>query len=136
MPTNPRAWIRAALLLGVVYFVIGRYFPNPAENSRVWRLAAWALSGVAYMTHIAYEHFRLRSPSRAAATHVAVGVALGAFGLAAAAMLHSLSTAPAIRPLWLFALIAWPAFTGLPAWIGAFVAATFLRRLGPERPVS
>jgi hypothetical protein len=126
--------VRVALLFGAVYFVIGRFFPNPAENARAWRLGAWALSGLAWAAHVAYEHFRLRQPARATATHVAVGVALGAFGLAAAAMLHAMSASPEIRPVWLVALVAWPAFTGLPAWLGAFVAATILRRLSPGAP--
>jgi hypothetical protein len=124
-----QAWVRAALLLGVVYFVIGRAFPVPVNNAHVWRLAAWIISGVAYTTHIWYEHFRLRNSPRSAALHVAVGVAIGAFGLAVAGMIHSLSTASSIRPVWLIALVAWPAITAVPAFLGALVATAILRRL-------
>jgi lysylphosphatidylglycerol synthetase-like protein (DUF2156 family) len=124
-----QAWVRAALLFGVVYFVIGRAFAVPVNNVHVWRLAAWIISGIAYATHIWYEHSRLRNSPRSAALHVAVGVAIGAFGLAVAGMIHSLSTTSSIRPVWFLALVAWPAITAVPAFLGALVAAAILRRL-------
>ena len=40
-----RGSLRAVLLLGGVYLLIGRVFAAPADHVRVWRLAAWALSG-------------------------------------------------------------------------------------------
>jgi lysylphosphatidylglycerol synthetase-like protein (DUF2156 family) len=124
-----QAWFRAALLLGVVYFLIGRVFALPVNHVRVWRLAAWMVSGGAYAAHIWYEHFRLRNSPRLTAVHVAVAVAIGAFGLAVAGMIHSLSTATAIRPAWLLALVIWPAVTAVPAFLGALVAGAMLRRL-------
>ena len=54
-------WLRVALLLGAVYLLIGTVFPVPANHVRVWRLAAWVVSGVAFAVHIGYERFRLRS---------------------------------------------------------------------------
>jgi hypothetical protein len=129
MDVSRGRWIRPALLVGVVYFLIGRGFAAPVTNVQAWRLAAWMLSGVAYATHIWYEHFRLRNPPRSAALHVAAGVAIGAFGLAVAGMIHSLSTTSSIRPVWFLALVAWPAFTAVPAFLGALVAAVILRRL-------
>jgi hypothetical protein len=122
-----QAWVRAALLLGATYFLIGRLFALPA-NQHVWRLAAWMVSGVAYAAHIGYEHFRLRNSPRLTALHVAVAVAIGAFALAVAGMIHSLSTASAIRPAWLLALVIWPAVTAVPAFLGALVAGAILRR--------
>jgi hypothetical protein len=127
-----QSWFRAALLVGVVYFLIGRLFALPASHVRVWRWAAWVASGGVYAAHIAYERFRLRSSTRAGAWHVAVAVAIGAFALAVAGMVHSLSTAPAIRPAWLVALVAWPAFTAVPAFLGALVAWAVLARV-PRR---
>lgn len=124
-----QAWIRAALLLGVVYFLIGRLFALPANHLRVWRLAAWMVSGGVYAAHIGYEHFRLRNSPRLTAFHVAVAVAIGAFALAVAGMIHSLSTTSAIRPAWLLALVIWPAVTAVPAFLGALVAGAMLRRL-------
>ena len=122
-------WIRAALLVGVVYFLIGRIFAGPTNHVHVWRLAAWLVSGVAYAAHIGYEHFRLRNSPRLAALHVALAVAIGAFALALAGMIHSLSTAPGIRPAWLLAMVVWPAVTALPAFLGALVAGAVLPRL-------
>jgi len=125
---HSQAWIRAALLLGVVYFLIGKLFALPANHVHLWRLAAWMVSGGAYAAHIWYEHFRLRNSPRITAVHVAVAVAIGAFALAVAGMIHSLSTGSAIRPAWLLAIVAWPAITALPAFLGALVAGTILPR--------
>ena len=50
MPTHAserHGWLRAALLVGVAYVVVGRVFALPGEHARLWRLAAWLVSGVA-----------------------------------------------------------------------------------------
>lgn len=127
---RPQPWIRAALLIGVVYFVIGKVFSLPADHVQVWRLAAWLVSAAAYAAHIWYEHFTLRNSPRFAALHVAVAVAIGAFALAVAAMIHSLTTTSTIRPMWLLAVVLWPILTGVPAFLGAFVIGSLL----PSRP--
>jgi lysylphosphatidylglycerol synthetase-like protein (DUF2156 family) len=126
-PRQP--WIRAALIVGAAYFVIGRVFAVPSANLRLWRLAAWMLSGLAYATHIWYELFKLRNSSRSTGLHVALAVAIGAIGLALAGMIHSLSTGSPLRPAWLLALVLWPAITAIPAFLGALVAAAVLSRL-------
>jgi len=126
-PRQP--WIRAALIVGAAYFVIGRVFAAPSANLRLWRLAAWLLSGLVYAAHIWYEHFRIRNPPRSTALHVALAVAIGAIGLALAGMIHSLSTGTALRPAWLLALVLWPAITASPAFLGALVATAILSRL-------
>jgi hypothetical protein len=123
-----RAWVRAALLVGAVYFLIGRGFAAPADHVHIWRLAAWMVSFAAYGVHIWYEHFRLRNSPRVAAVHVAVAVAIGAAALAVAGMIHSLSTASGFRPAWLVAIVVWPAMTALPAFLGALVAGAILSR--------
>ncbi len=135
MDASRREWVRAALLLGVVYLIIGRVFALPTTHVRVWRLAAWIISGGAYAAHIWYEHYRLRNPPRSTALHVAVGVAIGALALAVAGMIHSLSTASAIRPTWLLAIVLLPAITGVPAFLGALVAGTILRRFSRSADV-
>ena len=94
-----------------------------------WRLAAWLVSGVAYSAHIGYEQFKLKNSPRSLGLHVAVATAIGAFALAVAGMVHSLSAASAVRPAWLLALAAWPAFTAIPAFLVAFAAGTVLVRL-------
>ena len=127
-------WLRVALVVGIVYVVIGRVFALPAEHVRGWRLAAWVVSGVAYAAHIVYERFSLNSSPRSAALHVALAAAIGAFGLAVAGMIHSLSTASAIRPAWLLALVAWPAITAVPAYVAALLAGAVLALVHPIRP--
>jgi len=117
------------ILVGVAYFLIGRLSTLPADHVHMWRLAAWLLSGVAYAAHIGYEHSSLRNPPRSIASHAALAVAIGAVGLAVAGMIHSLSTTSGMRPAWLLALVAWPAVTAIPAFLGALVAASVLARL-------
>lgn len=126
-PSQP--WLRLALLTGICYFIIGRLFPVPASNVRVWRLAAWVVSGVVFSMHIGYEHFKLRNFPRVAAWHTAVAVAIGAFLLAAAGMIRSLWTTSTMRPAWLIALVLWPVFTALPAFLLALVFTAVLVRL-------
>src|ERR671937_1504351 len=118
-----QVWIRAAILVGVVYLLIGRLFAAPASHQRLWRLAAWVVSGVLYAAHIGYEHFKLRQSTRDTALHVALAVAIGAFLLAVAGGLHSLATTSSVRPLWFLALGLWPIATAVPAFFVALVAA-------------
>jgi hypothetical protein len=94
-----------------------------------WRLAAWAVSAVAYAAHIGYEHFKLRSSPGVTALHVALAVAIGAIGLAVSGMIRSLSTASGFRPIWVVALVAWPAITAVPGFLVALVISTLLRRV-------
>jgi hypothetical protein len=123
-----RSWIGTALLLGVVYSLIGILFALPADHVREWRLAAWMVSGAAYAAHIGYEHLRLRNSPRQTALHVTVGVAIGAFGLAVAATVHELLTASHYRLSLLLALVLWPIITALPAFLVALAAGTLLKR--------
>ena len=124
-------WARVVVLVGVMYALIGVVFAWPASYVRVWRLAAWLVSAAAYAAHIGYEHFGLRNPPRRAALHVALAVALGAFGLAVGAILHSLSVGSTAqhRRLLLVALVVWPIMTGLPAFLVALAASKVLSRL-------
>jgi hypothetical protein len=132
MNASRQAWLRVALLVGVVYFLIGTVFALPANDLRLWRLSAWVVSGGAYAVHIAYEHYRLGSTPRVGAAHIALAVAIGAILLAVAGMLHALTTASALRPTWLLALVVWPAVTAIPAFVGALVAGAVLARLPPS----
>ncbi|HEU4995196.1 MAG TPA: hypothetical protein VFT29_10250 [Gemmatimonadaceae bacterium] len=122
------SWIPAALLAGLVYVVIGRAFPVPAGSERLWRLLAWLASLVVFGVHFGYERLERRAPLTTA-LHSAVGVAIGGFGLAAYAAVRELMSTSAFRPIWIFALVAWPAITGVPAFLVAFVVATALERV-------
>lgn len=126
MTASGQRWVRGAVLAGAAYLVIGRVFAAPTEHVRLWRFAAWAVSGVVYAAHIWYELFRLRNPPRASAVHAAVAVALGAFGLAAAVGIRAWLVGSPIPPLWLLALVAWPAVSAVPAFVVALVAAVVL----------
>jgi hypothetical protein len=126
-------WFLTALVVGVVYVLIGRLFALPANHVQAWRLAAWLASAAVYAAHVGYEHFRLNNSPRSSAFHVATGVAIGAFGLALAATVHSwmvASNTPFAR--FLVALVVWPAITALPAFLVTWVALAVLRRLWPR----
>jgi hypothetical protein len=127
--SDHQPWIPAALLLGAVYVIVGRVFAAPTTHVREWRLAAWLVCGVAFAAHIAYEHFSLRHPSRLVAWHAAVAVAIGALLLAVAGMIRSVWATSAVRIAWLLALVLWPAFTAVPAFLVALVVATLLKHL-------
>lgn len=128
-----RAWFRSALLIGVVYGLIGRLFALPADDVQAWRVAAWVVSGAIYAAQIGYEHFRLRNAPRATALHVAVAVAIGTIALVAGGMLHDLTIASTIRPAWVVALVVLPAVIAVPAFVGGLVAGSALRRLSAAR---
>src|SRR5256885_5880611 len=111
-----------AVFLGIGYALVGIVFAVPATHVKAWRLAAWVVSAIGYAAHIAYERFRLRNPPASAALHVAFAVALGAFGLAVGANIHSLlmGSASQHRQLLLLALAIWPVITALPAFVVAW----------------
>lgn len=128
-----RWWLRV-VVFGVAYFSLGMLISALARSTTsnqartILRLAAWGVSGVVYLSHIAYEHFRLRQLPFSIALHAASGAALGAFALAVAATIHALSTAH-YRPAYLVALVAWPALIALPALLVALAVAAVLARL-------
>jgi hypothetical protein len=125
-----RAWFALALVTGGLYLSIGAGFARLSVPSRFFlRLAAWIVSAVVYATHLGYEHFQVRSSPHSAAAHVAFGAAVGAFGLAAAAIVHSLTTGTGNLPLLRIALLVWPLVTGVPAYVVAFVLTAVLARL-------
>ena len=127
--TRHQPWIPAALLLGALYVIVGRVFAAPATHVQEWRLAAWLVCGVAFAAHISYEHFSLRHSPLLVAWHAAVAVAIGAFLLAVAGMIRSVWATSAVRTAWLLALVLWPAFTAIPAFLVALVVATLLKHL-------
>jgi hypothetical protein len=125
-----QSWVRTVVLLGIGYAVVGIVFAVPATHVQAWRLAAWVVSAIGYAAHIAYERFRLQHSPGSAALHVAFAVALGAFGLAVGANIHSLSTGSTNqhRQLLLLSLGIWPVITALPAFLVALGANVVLAR--------
>ena len=127
-------WWQISLLVGVFYFAIGRLFAWPTFNVQLFRWAAWAISFVAYVAHIWFEHVRLRHAPRTIALHVSVAVGVGGFLLAVAAMVHNIALkGTAVGPAWLLSLVAWPLLTGIPAFLVTLVAALMLARR--DKPV-
>lgn len=132
--TSDRRWPRAALLFGIVYPIVGITFAVPAHSSAgqaraAWRLAAWLVCGAAFAAHLAYEHFRLRSPPGRAAWHVSVAVAFGAFVLAVWINAHP-HRSPSNRPQALLALVVFPVVTAVPAFLVALATSAVLSRGG------
>ena len=128
-------WFAWTLLAGALYLIIGVGFAQLSVPSVFfWRLAAWMASAVVYAAHIGYEHFRIRSTPHSTALHVAIGAAIGAFGLAAAAIVHSLLTGTGNLRLLRIALLVWPLITGVPAYVVALVLTAVLARVPRCRP--
>jgi hypothetical protein len=123
---------RAVVLVAAVYLVAGLAFGALAGMAgsgpmrTFWRLMAWAISALAFVAHIGYEHLRVRHDAFIAALHVAVAVALGAFGLALAANVHAWQSGSGNRALLAISLVAWPVLTAIPAFVVAAAASAAL----------
>jgi len=135
MNAPSRRWVGAALAAGAFYFVSGAALAPLATGTpfqvRAWRLAAWAVSGIAFAAHIGFEHFRLRNPPTVVALHTSAAVALGAFAFAVSAAVRAAANGAGHPGLYALALVAWPAVTAVPAFVAALAAAAIL---GQGRP--
>jgi uncharacterized protein (DUF486 family) len=115
-----------------LYYVVGLTFGAFAGWSAssqmrfTWRLLSFMTSAVVFAVHIGYEHFRLDNSPRITALHASLAVALGAFALAIAANVHGVWVGSSHQRALVFALIAWPLLTGVPAFLVALVAAAGL----------
>ena len=127
------SWIRAMILVGVAYAIIGIVFAALDDSPditrvRLWRLAAWVVSAVVGAAHVGYEHYRRCNAPRVTALHTAGAVALGAFGLALAANVHWLLSGTHGEHPPLLALPIWPVMTALPVFLVVLAVATILAR--------
>lgn len=131
-PSDRKRWLRAVLLIGVIYFVIGIAFGALAHRAgsnsmrETWNRLAFLAFGIVFAVHIGYEHFRLRNSARITATHASMAVAVGAFALAVSANIHDLGSDAGYRLRMLIALVAWPLLTAVPAFIVSLVVAVGL----------
>jgi hypothetical protein len=131
---NKRPWLKSAILFGVVYLVVGITFAafaklsNSDEMKMVWRWSAWIISAATFAFHTGYERYRLHSPPLAAAFHISIAVALGAFGLALAANVYAIKADSNNLHLHVLALVLWPIVTAAPAFLVAWaVSSAWLR---------
>ncbi len=128
--SDSKQWLRTAVLVGTVYFVIGIAFSAfarmPGSNPKTWNLLSFVISAVVFAIHLRYEHFRLHNSPRITALHVSMAVALGAFALAVSANVHGIIVGSNRQGLLAFALVAWPAMTAVPAFLLALAAAAGL----------
>ena len=127
-------WISHAILIGIVYALIGVFFGVPNTHVQAWRYAAWIASAIVYATHIYYEYFRQRNSAKSTALHVAIAVAIGGLALAIGALFHSLFASPNYSR-WRFglALVLWPVLTGLPAFVVALGITVMLNLFRPNK---
>ena len=131
-----RNWMAIALLAGVAYAVFGVGFGELSARAGshhmvvAWRLAAWVVSALVFGAHLLHE-IRITRSVLQTALRAAVGAAIGSFGLAVGAVLHSLSVSPAPQTVTLIrlSLIVWPVMTLIAAYPVGIVAAAVLRRL-------
>src|SRR5947209_6840001 len=127
-------WLRTVILLGVVYLVVGIAFGafagwSASHQMRVtWRVLAFFISAVAFAVHIGYEHFRWGNSPLITASHASMAVAVGAFALAVAANVHGQRAGSSHQRSLIFALVAFPALTAVPAFVVALAAAAGLAR--------
>jgi uncharacterized protein (DUF486 family) len=130
--SDRKRWFLMVMVLGAAYFVFGVAFAAFASWSgsssmrETWNRLGFLASAIAFGVHIGYEHFRLRNSPLITASHVSTAVALGAFALAVKANIHGLRVGASNQRLLLFALVAWPAITAVPAFVVALVAAAAL----------
>jgi hypothetical protein len=133
-------WTRSALVVAVVYAVIGVVTAALAgaatspQMRTAWRLAGWLLSLATFLSHLTYERIQLRSSVKAGAGHVAAAVALGAFVLAAVGPVRSHWDAADFWRVSVLSLPLWPLLTGVPAFLVALVAGAVLKRFGRRSP--
>ena len=131
-------WVRAVILVGVLYSVIGIVFGafagwSASDRMRfTWNLLSFLTSAVAFAIHIAYEHFSLSNSPLVTASHTSAAVAVGAVGIAIAANVHELLVASTHRLSLIFAFVAFPAVTAIPAFLVALIVSAVLnlRRRG------
>ena len=122
------------LLAGIAYILVGTAtaaFAGMASSPsgvKGWRLVAWLLSLAVFSFHFVVERRRAtRGVSLAVA--VALGVAIGALGVAALGPVRSHWGDKSRLKLALLSLVAWPLLTGIPAFLVALTGSFVLDRL-------
>ena len=131
-----RNWMALAVLAGVAYALFGVGFGALSARAGsqqmvvFWRLAAWIASAIVFAAHLIRE-IRVTRSVHHTALRAAVGTAIGTFGLAIAAVVHSMLAPPSSRTVTLLrlSLIIWPVMTFIAAYLVGLVASAVLRKL-------
>ena len=130
---HERRWLHTILIIGAIYCIDGIVFGMFAGWSKsqtmvfIWRLAAWLTCALLFAGHIWYEYFRFSNSPRKTALYTSSAAAVGAFGLAVAANIHSQFVTSANQILLALSLIIWPILTAVPAFIIVFVITSILQ---------
>ena len=123
--------------LGLAYLAVGLVSGSLTAGAATsatrtrWRLAAWAISGIAFVAQIAWERRGLRKGVAAASFDAAAAAAFGGLFLAIAATIHK-ATVGNVDARYLLALVAWPLLVAVPAFLAALIVGTVVR----PRPVA
>src|SRR2546423_3057061 len=125
-------WLGRALVYALIYVVVGVVFAQFAFHSlfvgaRFWRLAAWVVSAIAFGTHVQYERVTAGRTLFVTGLHAATAAAIGAFGLAFAAIVYRHAAGLFGSGLLGGAVILWPGITFIPAPLVGMAAATLMR---------
>jgi hypothetical protein len=129
------------LIAGAGYVIVGigtAYLAGAASSPagvKGWRLAAWLLSLAVFVLHFVIERAR-RLPASRVALRVALGVGLGAFGVAALGPVRTHWGQPHLMHGAVLSLGLWPIATGVPAFGVALIAGFVIDRLGRGTPTS
>ena len=125
------AWLGAAMLVALVYPIVGVVFslpPSSRTTAIAWRLAAWLVAAVTFAIHLGYEHRRFGNSPIRAALHASAAVAMGAILLAIWIIARGYWSGLAQqRPLAPLALVIFPIAAGVPAFLAGLGVLTVLR---------
>jgi multisubunit Na+/H+ antiporter MnhF subunit len=94
----------------------------------VWRLAAWVLSLLTFLGHIAFLRLRRSGRLVSAATQAAMSVAIAAWVLALAGPVRSHWGQSGIGRVVALSVILWPVLTGIPAFGFAYMIGSVIDR--------
>lgn len=128
------------LFMGAAYASIGvltAAFARAADSAVFvtgWRLLAWVLCLIAFVTHLGYERMRSGSTTATAAFRAAAGVAFGALLLALAGPVRSYWGTPRFWQVAASSVVLWPIITGAPAFVGAYIAGVIHDRAFTHKP--
>ena len=132
----PRAsWI-VIILAGALYVAISVYFGNRSGTADThdgliaWRRAAWIAAAIVFVAQMTLDITRGHTPKRTA-MFAAMGAAAGAFGIAAAAIVHGIMNPSPDRTmalLWL-ALVIFPLAILPLAYFAGLAVAMMLKRV-------